>query len=66
MKKHKYSHLNKTKFNNAYDWQSTLFQRALPPRAFVNEFTGGFLLAIQKMLVTGMDKASVIKSYFRF
>ena len=62
----KYSHLNKTTFDNAFDWQRNMFQKSLPPRAFVNSFTAGFLLSIQKILVTGFTEAKQIKRYFRF
>lgn len=66
MQINKYSHLNVVKMSNAFDWKNNMFIKALPARAFVNAFTTGFLLSIQKKMAIGFDQAKHIKTYFRF
>lgn len=64
MKKN-YSHLNKIK-DNKFDYSNKLFKHILPEVAFNNEFTSGFLFAIQKILTTGAENIKQIKQYHRF
>lgn len=66
MRKNKYSHLNKTNFDNKFDWKNNLLRKTLPPMAFNNTFTSGFLDSVQKMLAMGFEPTKIIKKYFRF
>lgn len=66
MQTNKYSHLDVAKFNNDFDWQNKMFVKSLPPKAFVNAFTAGFLMSVQKIMVIGFEQAHQIKTYFRF
>lgn len=66
MKKNPYSNLNQTNFDNKYDWKNNMLRKSLPPRAYYNEFTGGFLDSLQKILSMGFDPVKIIKKYFKF
>jgi hypothetical protein len=60
-----YKHLNKVP-QHKFNWQSSMMERAMPTRAFVNELTRNIMLSVQAMLVRAFKEADRIKFYKSF